>query len=159
MQDTIETLFELMGHCVQRCRDLKDALETERTALIFLKTEEVVEANAHKEAMLSKLVKARNELREHLLTHFNAKDSAELEQKLKEPVLSRFKLARNEWLAIWEQTRSTCEVSIMFINHSQENLRALGENLKKLFGDRPLYSSKGTKVEKTTHGRVVEAKY
>lgn len=155
----METLFELMGECVLRCRELKDALEAERAALIFLKTEEVVEANTVKENALQRLVSVRGKLRDYLHEKFNVTSSEELESKLKEPHLTRWREARNEWLAVWEQTRSTCEVSILFINHSQENLRALGENLKKLFGDRPLYSSQGKTVERTTQGRVVEAKY
>ena len=155
----METLFELMGECVSRCRELKDALEAERAALIFLKTEEVVEANNVKEAALAQLVKARGKFRDYIHEHFNVTASDQLEAKLIEPYISRWRSLHAQWLAVWEQTRSTCEVSIMFINHSQENLRAIGDNLKKLFGDRPLYSAQGKSVEKATQGRVVEAKY
>jgi hypothetical protein len=66
---------------------------------------------------------------------------------------------RAEWLARWNEIRIACERNQRLLKHSLRNLGMLVENFKRLIGDKPTYSAKGTRVDSPFEGKVIEGRF
>ena len=140
--------------------DLQTCLTEERSALISLDIDRIVQSNLRKESLLGKLRRTRREFRTLLRSLAGVESMEGLSPVLESEENRRewVKLLAN-WNQQWSDVAKLCETNRKFTLHSLRNLGSLVENLKRLFGENPLYSRSGGKLDSSTQGKVVEAVY
>lgn len=135
--------LHLVGEeCLRLATELKACLQEERTALIELRTETIVQTNFRKEDLGRQLAEQRK------LFSALAHEVGELPEKWTE-----------RWSPAWAGIESQCRENQKFIQHSLRNLGLIVDNLKRLFGERSTYSPTGKKQETTSSGKMTEASY
>ena len=133
---------ELHAQCLRLCAELRECLRQERSCVIRLDMDGILECNVRKEGLGAALQHKRRELKMALQGETL---SAELSAA---------------WSQAWAETRRQCEENQAFLKHSVRNMGLLVDNLKRLMGDdTPLYSNKGTPAQAGNTAKVVEAKY
>lgn len=121
-------------------KELQECLHEERTALIELKTEIIVQTNFKKEDLGRQLTLRRKEFSQL------AKELGTIPENWKE-----------RWQPEWEKIEVSCKSNQDFIRHSLKNLNLIVDNLKRIFGENPTYSPTGKKVDGSGSGKMVEA--
>ena len=159
MTKDITAIFELIDSCAFACQTLKESLDNEKKALIEFQMDALLENNQKKEMALTAVIERRERMDRWLQAELGSKDLAAMDPLLAEPALSQWKVKRLEWKRLWESTKLKCKENQNFIQHSLKNLSLFAEQLKKLFSVNNTYSNKGTQVEPTREGKVVEAEY
>lgn len=155
----VKTVFELQDDCLALVKALKEILVREKSALIGLDTDTVVETNAKKD-FLGNQLKAKKGRMWILLKHqYALEDSEGLEEKLTGEWRAQWLEKKAAWLKHWEETIRLIESNQRFLKHSLKNFDLLADNLKRLLGQQPLYSAKGLRVDSMKLGKMVEAKY
>lgn len=157
--NTLARVFSLQKKATELAREFIDILKKEKAALIALKTDEIMSLTSEKEHSLSLVKKLREELHTDLKTYYGIESSEFLETLLVGEEKKEWLLLRNEWLKVWQESVAQMEANQKFMNHSLKNISCLFENLKGLFGQKPIYSSKGQKVEAKIRTRVIEGRY
>lgn len=158
-EQVLRSLFFLQDECFSLATELKACLEEERKALIHLDTQLVVQTNARKENLSRTLAFKRKQMWSLVNAHFGIENTEGLEQFLQEPWMSQWMEKKNNWLKVWNETTRVCETNQMFLRHSLRNLGVLVDHLKRLFGDQPLYTAKGSKADSNQQGKVVEKSF
>jgi hypothetical protein len=137
---------------VALCRELQELFGRERSALLTFRGDELAEITMCKERAVSRVVALRRKIGE------SVKAWCDLENQLLPEQVPAWQQKQGQWQAEWTQIRKQAERSQFFLKHSQKNLGSLIENWRRLLGESPLYSAKGTKVDASTTGKVFEAK-
>lgn len=159
MNEPTAHLFKLNDECIQIARELIDCLNAERVSLIQLKTEEISRINLSKENLLYKIAEKKGLLRSFTLSAFGVTSFDDIEGRLPEECRAEWGQRRKAWADTWRQLHDVSRRNQMFLRHSLKNLGRLVDNFKRLIGETPLYSSKGTQVDSMRPGKVVEASY
>jgi len=159
MNESTAHLFHLNDECIQTCRELIDCLNAEHAALIQLKTEEISRINLSKENLLYKIAEKKGLIRSFTLSAYGVTILDEIEAKLPEEDRAEWSMRRKEWADTWRRLHDVTLRNQSFLRHSLKNLGRLVDNFKRLIGEVPLYSSKGTQVDSMRPGKVVEASY
>lgn len=155
----VKTVFQLQDECLALVIQLKEVILKERKALIGLDTETVAETNAKKDFLGGQLRSRRTQQWDILKRYFSLADTDGLENVLEGPDISIWEEKKKQWLSVWNDTKDEIASNQKFLKHSLKNFDQLAENLKRLLGEQPLYSSKGQRVDVSNHGKMVEAKY
>jgi FlgN protein len=151
-----DPIFALSDECMTLSQAIRECLERERQALIEFRTEDLIEANHQKENHLAALARKRNDIKRALEARFG---SLVPEMTADPEWCEIWKEKKVAWTSSWEALRKHAEENQEFLKHSLRNLDRLSENLKRLFGELTLYSSKGTRVDLKHEGNVVRVKY
>jgi len=158
-QQVLRSIFLLQDECFVLAEELKTCLDEERSALIGLKTELIVHTNARKDNLGRQLKYKKKQIWNLVNSQYGLENTEGLEAHIAEPYRSEWLIKKANWLKIWKATSQTCETNQIFLGHSLRNLGLLVDNLKRLFGEQPLYTAKGAKAEAGSSGKVVEARF
>lgn len=156
MKNLFQQIEKYYDACLALFEKIEQLLTAERTALILLKTDDVVCLNQQKETLL----KTFNNTKQHIMSTVDELVmhlGADWQTHMPEPI--KWQDKKKRFYAQWEKIQHQCDDNQRFMQQSLRNLGQLVDNLKRLMGETPLYSPKGTKVDMATAGKVIEAKY
>ena len=149
----------LANECLTICRDLVTCLEEERVALMGLNTEVLVQVNFKKENLGAQLKLSYQEMSKVAKFQYQAATLSEVAASLSVSLQAPWQHVLQELKETQIQLQNIAQSNQKFLKHSLKNLSLIVDNLKRLFGDQPLYSQQGKKVEGPQSGRMVEASY
>lgn len=155
----ITRVLFLQKKATEICQALFEILEKERAALIALNTENIMKFSTEKEHLASLLKRTRSDMHDFLKNQFALESSENFDSILTGTEKQEWLALRKDWLKVWEATRNRLEQNQKFMSHSLKNISTLLDNLKGLMGQKPTYSSSGSKVEPKLRTRVIEGRY
>ena len=97
MDFVVREILDINAECCRIASDLSTCLKEERTALIQLKTEHLVEANFRKEHLCGKLTKRKRELRILLKERYGSEKLSEVILEKSDPFLESAQTWQAEW--------------------------------------------------------------
>lgn len=159
MQNAATQLVAWYRECVPLCADLSAALRAEREALIAFNINGLSEATLRKDQAMRAVQTRRTRMREVMLKQFGATESAALVDKFPVELQAEWLEADLAWQRAWTEVYSLCEQNQRFLKHSLRNLGLMLDHFKRLIGEKPTYSAKGTRVDKPFEGKVIEGRY
>ncbi|MBY0371887.1 hypothetical protein K2X33_14475 [bacterium] len=157
--DRFSQLCEWSEQSRRVCSELMEVLDRERTALILLKSDELVETTASKDMLTRRLVGLRNQIRDGARAWYGADSSAKLLDILPPHQRPEWEKHHKAWAECWSNLEMRARQGQKFLQHSGNNLSRFVDHWRRLLGDTPTYSAQGRKVESASTGKVFEAKY
>ena len=145
--------------CIESCALLIDCLKEERTALISLEMETIIQNNLKKEGLTFGVRRKQEHLLELVRAHYGCDDLNAMLGKISADDANQWKQRMTLWKEQWEEVERLCKRNQSFIQHSLKNLGLIVVNLRRLLGTHSTYSSNGSRVDQAYCGKVVEARY
>lgn len=153
----LHQIFQAQGESTLVLREILKVLHRERTCLVQLQINEISETTRLKENLNLQLILKSKRLKKLVEGSFSTLN--DFEDKLNENERAQWNLLREEFWNLHAEIKTVCGVNQGFLKSSLRNLGTLSDHLRRLFGEQPLYSQKGTKVDRSSQGRVLEASY
>lgn len=154
---SLRTFVEQLDECSDLCEQLSSALGAERSALVAFRMDDLLENNARKESLLSRLHSRQNWVKAETVRLTGGKPLSTIVEEVPAALRASFTSAVARWEKTWGETLVRCRANQAFIQHSLRNLTAVADHLRQALGVGRLYSNKGSAVELGTEGSVVEA--
>lgn len=150
-------IFRAQEECTLTLKELLKVIDQERSSLVRLAINEISENTRRKEMLNAQLIQKSKQLKKVVEGQFGTLQ--DFEEKLTSDELVEWNRLRDGFWNLHKTLKNECEINQNFLKSSLRNLRKLSDNLRRLFGEQPLYSPKGTKVDRSSEGRVLEASY
>lgn len=155
--EVVQSLIVCLDECSDLCEEIQATLRQERDSLVAFRMDELLENNARKEALLSRLHSRQTWLRAETTRLSGSRSLDTLDGRVPPDLEPKWRSARSRWDERWSKTLERSRSNQAFIQHSLRNLTAIADHLRSALGVGRLYSSKGAPVELTAEGSVVKA--
>lgn len=143
--------------CVQLLIDVRACLTAEREAVIYLRTEEILQCTQKKEQLMRQLQHRVREVRGCLKVQFGDEKFDRCHQGMNAEVRAQWQGRKEKWDREWEETRRFLARNQGFLELSLKTMGRIADNLKRCLGEKPTYAPTGKRRDAVTPGKVLSA--